>query len=36
MQARMFIEVPIFTRLIEEIGGKPLLKRIQDEILKDP
>ncbi len=32
----MFIEVPIFTRLIEEIGAKPLLKRIQDEILKDP
>lgn len=36
MLARMFIEVPIFTKLLEEIGGKSLLKRIQDEIIKDP
>jgi hypothetical protein len=36
MSIRTFIEVPLFTKLIEEIGDRVLLKRIQDEILKQP
>ncbi|MBI2519527.1 MAG: hypothetical protein HYV97_03895 [Bdellovibrio sp.] len=33
---RTFIETPIFTEKIEELGGQQLLRLIEDEILDDP
>ncbi len=36
MEIKAFIETLVFTRLIEEIDDRSLLKKIQDEILKDP
>jgi hypothetical protein len=36
MSIRVFVEVPLFTKLIEEFKDRTLLKRIQEEILKNP
>lgn len=36
MKPRLFIEVPLFTKLIEDIGDRSILKKLQEEILKNP
>lgn len=36
MPVRIFIEGPLLTKLIEETGDRSLLKKVQDEILKNP
>lgn len=36
MKSVTFVETPVFTRLIEEMGSRALLKKIQDEILQYP